>query len=438
MPSVPTFTWSQVEASNSDLSKDKLIVINDKVYSIGGDFVYWHPGGKVALSQTGRDATGAFDQFHSESVQEVLSDFYLGDIAPTERREASSFRKDIEKLQNEFQKAGLFEASKIYYFFKVLFNISLWAAAVSILHIFGHNTYGVLISASILAIFWQQCGWLAHDFLHHQVFKNRTLNNYMGIFVGNICQGFSVSWWKNKHCTHHSMPNVHLIDTDIDTMPFLAWSEHALEFFNDLTDKQAAKFLVSYQPILYFPILTLARLSWAFASIIYCITTPSTLFETNIFLFVERFSLLMHWGWYLFISFYYLSPMMAIVYIFVSQAICGFLLAIVFSINHNGMPILDTKEASKVDFYEMQVMTGRDVTSNIFNDWFTGGLNYQIEHHIWPTLPRHNFHLVTEKVQSLCKKHNVPYHSTSLVNGVNEIIQRLDKISKLAKKTKFQ
>lgn len=46
---------------------------------------------------------------------------------------------------------------------------------------------------------------------------------------GNLFQGFSVAWWKNKHNTHHAVPNVHGADPDIDTMPLLAWSEHALE-----------------------------------------------------------------------------------------------------------------------------------------------------------------------------------------------------------------
>jgi fatty acid desaturase len=66
-------------------------------------------------------------------------------------------------------------------------------------------------------------GWLAHDFLHHQVFENRYLNQWIGYWVGNVAQGFSVGWWVDKHCTHHSAPNIHEHDPDIDTLPFLAW-----------------------------------------------------------------------------------------------------------------------------------------------------------------------------------------------------------------------
>ncbi|CAG8765701.1 8246_t:CDS:1, partial [Dentiscutata erythropus] len=66
---------------------------------------------------------------------------------------------------------------------------------------------------------------------------------------------------------------------------------------------------------------------------------------------------------------------------------CGLLLALCFSLNHNGMKVLDEDETMKTDFFVEQVITGRDVTANSlmgrwFVEWFTGGLNYQIEHHV--------------------------------------------------------
>jgi fatty acid desaturase len=100
------------------------------------------------------------------------------------------------------------------------------------------------------------------------------------------------------------------------------------------------------------------------------------------------------------------------------------------------MPILDAEKARNLDFYELQIITGRDVQPNLFNDWFTGGLNYQIEHHIWPTLPRHNFHLVRPQVVALCKKHGIDFHETSLLKGVSEVLDRLYCISKSAQKSK--
>ena len=88
-------------------------------------------------------------------------------------------------------------------------------------------------SAFLLGLFWQQTGWLAHDFLHHQVFKQRWANNWVGLFLGNVAQGFSADWWKSKHNTHHAAPNEladggdRVVDPDIDTLPLLASFLHS-------------------------------------------------------------------------------------------------------------------------------------------------------------------------------------------------------------------
>ena len=148
---------------------------------------------------------------------------------------------------------------------KVLFNISILCSSLYILYSNFGSAPAVVLSGILVALFWQQCGWLAHDFLHHQVFENRNLNNYMGYLIGNVFQGFSVDWWKNKHNAHHAVPNIHGADPDIDTMPFLAWSEYALDGFVQ-GEQSVPKFLIDYQNLFYVPLLSFARFSWAIQS----------------------------------------------------------------------------------------------------------------------------------------------------------------------------
>ena len=130
-----------------------------------------------------------------------------------------------------------------------------------------------MTAAFMLGLFFQQCGWLAHDFLHHQVFKKRKYGDLFGIFWGNLMQGYSVQWWKNKHNGHHAVPNLHNStassqdgDPDIDTMPLLAWSLKQAQSYRELQadgkDSAFVKFMIKNQAIFYFPILLLARLSW--------------------------------------------------------------------------------------------------------------------------------------------------------------------------------
>lgn len=341
------------------------------------------------------------------------------------------FEQDAEALRLQLEKEGLFNSSKLYYMFKLCSNMSLWLFSMVILFKYGQTWTGNFLAAATMALFWQQSGWLAHDFLHHQVFQSRFINHAFGFFIGNVSQGFSVAWWRSKHCTHHSVPNVHDHDPDIDTLPFLAWSEEMVSLFKT---NSFTRWTLARQQFFYVPLLCFARLSWAHQSIIYWFK-KERIMQNSPELYIELVTLGIHWIWYLGSASLVLSPLMLINYIFVSQALTGIFLAVVFSLNHNGMPIFDKKD--KVQFYELQVLTGRNVESNLFTDWFTGGLNYQIEHHLYPSLPRHHFHLVASRVEALCKKHKVSYHRTSMARGLTEVFQRLSAVAKTVNKLKF-
>jgi len=313
-----------------------------------------------------------------------------------------------------------------------LSNIAIWGASVTVL--LKYQTYtGLVTAAFLMAVFWQQCGWLAHDFLHHQVFEVRAWNNAAGYFLGNVCQGLSSAWWKKKHCTHHSVPNVHMSDPDINVLPWLAWSEDALELFSDYSEKAAAKFLVSHQPIFFFPLLAFARLAWGISSIQFNLPGSKSLKYGRVKSGVEVITLAIHWAWFFGLVYLCGSVYRGIAFAFLSQCMAGTLLAVVFSLNHNGMPILASSEAKDVNFYELQIITGRDVVPTFFTTWLMGGLNYQIEHHMFPSLPRHNFHLIGPLVKTLCEKHGVRYHQTSFGVGLGEVMARLERVSKVAR-----
>merc|ERR1719453_168317 len=191
-----------------------------------------------------------------------------------------------------------------------------------------------LLPAFVLALFWQQCGWLAHDFLHHQVFTNRTYGDLAGIMIGNVFQGFSVAWWKDKHNTHHAVPNLvgddddaHDGDPDIDTDPLLCWS---LKMANKVKNSSFGRFMISNQATFYFPILLVARISWLIQSFEFNFTVEA--YKTQAFGYkaIEKFGLFLHYLWYGALMLCYMSPLRALLYFFASQCFTGFLLAIVF------------------------------------------------------------------------------------------------------------
>lgn len=230
-----------------------------------------------------------------------------------------------------------------------------------------------------------------------------------------------------------------------------------------LPSDSRSKFFVLYQPYLYFPILAFARLAWCQQSVAWALPDHIPLpflsntrskesrshraSENITNQSVELATLFLHW-------FLYIAAMVRwlgvgwnmCLYFLVSQGTCGLLLAIVFSLNHNGMPIFRQEEVVDMDFFTKQVLTSRDVEPTMFNTWFTGlwklqcklnglgGLNFQVEHHLFPSLPRHNFHHVQPLVQRLCLLHNVPYHMTSFVDGTIEVLQQLHRVASAATK----
>jgi len=248
----------------------------------------------------------------------------------------------------------------------------------------------------------------------------------MGYVLGNVAQGFSVSWWKAKHNLHHAVPNVKNYDPDIDTMPFLAWSEKLIE--GEL--EGLPHVLIQYQYIFYLPLLSAARLSWLIQSLFYPLYSNKIRSDST--RKIELSTLCIHYLWVGLLAIGGLGLIEGIAFILLSQAFAGLLLSTAFSLNHNAMVILDPNAQSSMEFNRLQIITARDVRGGLFNffHWFMGGLDMQIEHHLFPTVPRHNLRQVQSEIETMCKKYNITYHQTGFWSGTKELFQRLYSVAK--------
>ena len=147
------------------------------------------------------------------SLYKSLPRFYISDmvkdssVTSLDAQMEADYRQDVIFMKSELMKAKAFESSKLYYAFKVTSNAAILASAVAAIVLL-NGMSGAVICGVLMALFWQQCGWLAHDFLHYQVFTNRMYNNLAGLCIGNIWQGFSTACWKTKHNHHHASPDV--------------------------------------------------------------------------------------------------------------------------------------------------------------------------------------------------------------------------------------
>lgn len=408
-----------------------------------------HPGGSVIFTHAGDDFTDIFAAFHPASAIKDMERFFVGELDDSVIPHGLFANKFKPEKQKEFEKAyrelraklftmGMFNANLGYYVYKVMSNFAILGLAFACA-IMSSSFWVHMFGAVVLGLFWQQSGWLAHDFLHHQVFKNRLYGDLMGVLLGNVCQGFSVDWWKNKHNTHHAVPNLHESspaacdgDPDIDTMPILAWS---LKMAEQAKDNKFGRFMINFQSIFYFPILFLARLTWIHQSWVFVFGGTGSWTGKASHLdrqkirhhSLEKLGLVIHYSVLLYVcSFMPLSH--AVLYFLIAQTSCGLFLALVFGLGHNGMAVYPANE--RPDFWKLQVTTTRNITSNLFTDWFCGGLQYQVDHHLFPMLPRHNLSKVHELVKSFCKEQGVTYHETDMWVGTVEVLSHLSRVAR--------
>jgi len=229
-------------------------------------------------------------------------------------------------------------------------------------------------------------------------------------------------------------------------MPLLAWSS-TMGKHVQRGGKHHSKFvhfMIRYQALFYFPILFLARLSWVYSSLSVVIEAVrgdtatkakhgTSYLVRRLGIGLEFFGLLLHYVVYgMLVAKVYSEHggLWAFAFVFSSQTISGLLLAIVFGLGHNGMETYAFD--ARPDFWRLQCTTTRNIHNDSFGfvGWFTGGLHLQIEHHLCPTMPRHNLRLVQPVVRKFCEKHGVHYRSQTLWNGTKDVLQHLDTVAK--------
>jgi len=449
---IPKYTWKEVkEHATPD---NAWIVYHNKVYDVSN----WHdhPGGGVVFTHAGDDATDIFAAFHARGSENLLRKFLIGDLIvdSVEHKDAHqhAFEAAYRELRMQLIQMGMFKGNVWFYVYKQFFNMGMWLSAFLMMN-YSDRTFVHIAAALWMGVFFQQCGWLAHDFLHHQVYKKRRYGDYSGLFWGGVMQGYSAQWWKNKHNGHHAVPNLHNSsataqdgDPDIDTMPLLAWSVKQAQSFRELQadgkDSPFVKFMIKHQKYFYFPILLIARISWLNESFKYAYGLGAASENAKLerettglqYPLLEKSTLILHYVWaYAFVTgFGRFSALYSFGLFLVMTCSCGLFLAIVFGLGHNGMAVYNAE--SRPDFWKLQVTTTRNIIGGHgipqwFVDWFCGGLQYQVDHHLFPMIPRHNLKQTHALVKSFCKEWKVGYHEADMIDGTFEVLNCLDEVA---------
>jgi fatty acid desaturase len=317
-------------------------------------------------------------------------------------------------LKRLIKQKGLLDQQPTYFVGKVLLTLTLLAVGLTLLLILD-NLWLQLLNAAYLAFVFVQISLLAHDFGHRQFsFRASWKNDWLTLVFGNLLLGVSRQWWIDKHNEHHGHPNQLDVDPDVD-IPLLAFEEEQA-----LDKRGLARFVVKYQAYLIFPLSLLQALGMHFKSIRFLIEkkAKSTL--------AEALLLGTHFALYFGLLFSVLEPLQAVLFIAVHRGLFGMYMVSIFAPNHKAMPILDRD--SQLDFLRRQVLTSRNVIAHPVTDFWYGGLNYQIEHHLFPSMPRNKLREVQAIVKAFCRDHAIAYHETSVLQSYREILQHLHEV----------
>ena len=310
--------------------------------------------------------------------------------------------------------AGLLERRPGYYSMKVGTTAAMLIAGIVGFILLGDSWWQLFIAA-YLAVVFAQIGFVGHDAGHRQIFRQRHANALIGVICANLLIGLSYAWWVDKHNRHHAHPNEVGRDPDVSG-GVVAFS------LRQVRDRGAfARAMARCQAWFFFPLLLLEGLHLHIASIRALFNRPG---RTEL---LEGGLLVVHAAVYLGTIFLVLSPLKAVVFIAVQQGLFGLYLGCAFAPNHKGMPMPEEGEASQ-DFLRRQVLTSRNVRGGPITDWVLGGLNYQIEHHLFPSMPRPNLRRVQSMVRAFCAEHGIDYLECSAVGSYRQALQHLNTV----------
>lgn len=338
-------------------------------------------------------------------------------IQPTQSKKVKEKKQsDFAALATIIREEGLLKKTVGFYILRTIqitiISLALWVAVI----LLRGNPWALTI-APLLGVMGAQYGFLAHEGGHKQIFKTNKNNEIYALIVANLLVGLSFGWWdKKKHNLHHANPNTVDKDPDIN-IRVLSFTKESFS-----KKKGVEKLLTKNQGKL-FPFLLL-------------FTGFDLLFESYKALLEPKSNLKNRWVELALITvrtvtptivlFALFPPAIAAIFLVTQMMVFGLFMGGAFAPNHKGMPIIP--KDMKVDFFTKQVLTSRDIKSNWLIDNLMGGLNFQIEHHLFPSIPRPNLKRAQEITKKFCEDRNVFYMETKLFESYGIVMKYLSEV----------
>ena len=323
---------------------------------------------------------------------------------------------DYAELKRRILALGLMKRQPGYYAAKFVITGGLLLAGVLALVVSANDPWLRVAEAVFLAFVIVQIGLLAHDLSHQQIVGAGRWNVLGGLILGNLLMGVSRAWWRDNHDAHHAHPNDLGQDPNVNIIFLGCTAEQAL------SRPGWVQWIIRHQVALLVPIFCLEFFNMHQQSIGYAVGRKRGTVRG------EGPVLLLHFVLYSALLYFTLGVGGAIAFALVHHLLTGLYMASIFAPNHKGMP-LAAPTSGPPDFLRQQAITSRNVRGPLV-DFLYGGLNYQIEHHLFPTMPRNNLSRAQPHVRAFCEARGISYSETGVVQSWREILSNYTEVSR--------
>ena len=414
------------EVAKHDQRDDAWIVVDGHCYDVTA-YVEAHPGGWLPIANlAGKDVTDAFANYHPARVYEqLLPRYYIGEVCDYE---VSDFVREHRALRQQLLERNLFETNPWFYVKMVAVLATMFFGSLYLTIVLEQRFFG----ACLLGMFWQQLAFVGHDVGHNSISHQRKADLFWGALFGNLTGGISLAWWKRSHNVHHIVCNSVENDPDIQHVPIIAitqkmfkpfWSSYHRREYR--MDNVIGRFLVGNQHLLFYPVMGVARFNLYFQSWLLLLSTEKIQQRK-----LEIVSLAGFAAWLVALNLSFPTWMDVLQFLFVSHLVAGVLhvqicLSHFYMDTYHGRAYNDDSD----EWFTMQLKTTMNVECPTWLDWFHGGLQFQIEHHLWPRLPRHNLREASKLVKPFCKKHGIKYYAPTFLKGNVEMMASMKKVA---------
>lgn len=321
-------------------------------------------------------------------------------LAPQQVRPAVRAVTDYASVLKQVQTIGLLRHRPGFYITKIS-ALCLILVGVGVGFALFDDSWMQLLLAGILAFLVTQFMFLSHDAAHRQAFQSGKANEWTALLLGTGMGGVSLAWWNTKHTRHHAAPNQIGKDPDIDSA--------VVRFYDTDTPPRSrlAAFVYSRQGWWFYPLLIVEAVNLHAQSIVTLASRKDLRHR-----WIEILLLTIRLGVYPAVLFVFLPWGLAAAFLGVQLGATGLYLGTAFAVSHIGMPVVP--KDNKIDFFRRQVLMSRNVAGGRTASFAMGGLNYQIEHHLFPSMPTPNLRLARPIVRAFCAEHSIDYNEVPI------------------------